>query len=101
MAGRWKGGFGCTGSSLLVGLGNNSKQPDQAQKIQLRAFTDRRQTELPSILCNCINCIDSKFLVIFRARDPWPFRAAAGADWHPLDALVNVRGEFGRYTGSS
>lgn len=98
MAGHWKGGFSCTGSSLPVGLGNNSKRPAQAQKIQLGAFTDRRPTDQQLILCNRI---DFKFLVIFRARDPWPFHAAAGTAWHPLDARVNVRGEFGSYTGSS
>lgn len=80
------------------GLGNTSRRPAHAQKIHLTAFADRRQAELQLFLCNCI---DFKFLVIFRARNPRPFRAAAGAAWHPVGALANVRGEFGGYTGSS
>ena len=94
MAECWEGALGYTGSSLPVGRGNNSEQPGQAQKIQLRASTDGRQTELWLILCDHF-----KFLVIFRAKGPWPFRAAAGTAWHPLDALTNVGGEFGSYTG--
>lgn len=92
-----RGGLGCTGGSLPLGLGSNSKRLARAQQLQLGAFTGRRQTELQLILCNPI---DFKGLVIFRARDPWPFHAAAGTAWYPLDALVNACGEFGHCTGS-
>lgn len=97
MAGRWKGGFGCT---ELTGrwAGKQQQAASPNPKIQLRAFTDRRQTEVQLIPCNGI---DFKFSVIFRARDPWPFHAAAGTAWQPLDALANVFEEFGGYSGSS
>lgn len=84
--------------SLPLGLGNDSKWPAQAQKTQLGAFTGGRQAELQLILGYHAGI---RVLLTFRARDPWPFCAASGTAWHPLDALVNMCGEFGSYTGSA